>query len=639
MMMVIIMINVIYNKTKYDISQRKIEGFEKYNKIIQWGRRHPVRFMERFLGLEFTDHQKYILLSSWTPKFIVWLMSRNSGKSYLAAPFLMAKSILIPDHHSYILSVTGSQSIETFTKLEQLALGNLASVTGTTSVFIEELMSNNAANNGFVHDKNSHSCKLYNGSSINTLNSIAKNIVGIRSNLNFYDEAGKIQKDFYDLTKPFTAQDTDFITGSGINSNCYPKQMQNQILYASSAEDIFTELFDAYKDYAMQMIMGSDNHFVCDIDCRFSLEPFMSGKPYNALVSREIIDDAFNKNEFKANREYFNKFDTSGGQDSLIKNIVLIENSFSYIPIFESEENGKIYLIAYDPSSKLDNSMTLVAELFKDATKGWMLKIVNCKNLIENKKNTGKKVIQKPDQLEIVKEMILDYNGSALEYKGIERLLIDAGAGGGGFDMSQFLLANWVGKDKKEHLGLIDKQDSYTKEIIDRFPQAVDVLTLVSFTKDKVKMYEDCQDAINQGLVMFPKDLNHKGEMEFKTIGDDDVEQYMFVKLNQKEAQAVTEIEILKLELIAMQKTKNSTTGKISFDTLPSKKLEGLKDDRADCMAMLCGYLMNLRARDKISGYEKPKSDFSKIFSVGSPKIINPFGNSGNPFSSDDSPF
>ena len=75
------MINVIFNNFDYEITQKKMEIFDKYNKVIQWGRRHPVKFMELYFGLEFTDHQKYILLSTWTTKTSVWLMSRNSGKA------------------------------------------------------------------------------------------------------------------------------------------------------------------------------------------------------------------------------------------------------------------------------------------------------------------------------------------------------------------------------------------------------------------------------------------------------------------------------------------------------------------------------------------------------------------------------
>ena len=49
--MVIPMINVIYNNSDYEITQRKMEVFDKYLKVIQWGRKHPVKFMELFFGL------------------------------------------------------------------------------------------------------------------------------------------------------------------------------------------------------------------------------------------------------------------------------------------------------------------------------------------------------------------------------------------------------------------------------------------------------------------------------------------------------------------------------------------------------------------------------------------------------------
>lgn len=75
------MINVIFNKSDYEISQRKMEMYDKYLKVIQWGRRHPVKFMEMIFGLQFTDHQRYVLLSTWTTRYAVWLMSRNSGKA------------------------------------------------------------------------------------------------------------------------------------------------------------------------------------------------------------------------------------------------------------------------------------------------------------------------------------------------------------------------------------------------------------------------------------------------------------------------------------------------------------------------------------------------------------------------------
>ena len=89
----------------------------------------------------------------------------------------------------------------------------------------------------------------------------------------------KIDRDFYALTQPFTALDTDFVTGYGINSEIYPRQMQNKTMYLSSAEGIDSELFDQYKLCFQKMLLGDPNYFVADINCEFSLHPFMDGKP------------------------------------------------------------------------------------------------------------------------------------------------------------------------------------------------------------------------------------------------------------------------------------------------------------------------------------------------------------------------
>lgn len=66
--------------------------------------------------------------------------------------------------------------------MEDIAKGNIASLMGTSSVFLDECTRMNSAADPFTHAKSSYSVGLYNGSTINTLNSVAKNIVGIRSN-------------------------------------------------------------------------------------------------------------------------------------------------------------------------------------------------------------------------------------------------------------------------------------------------------------------------------------------------------------------------------------------------------------------------------------------------------------------------
>lgn len=39
-------------QTEKEMSQRKLEGYLKLAKVVQWGRKAPVKFCERFYGIE-----------------------------------------------------------------------------------------------------------------------------------------------------------------------------------------------------------------------------------------------------------------------------------------------------------------------------------------------------------------------------------------------------------------------------------------------------------------------------------------------------------------------------------------------------------------------------------------------------------
>lgn len=103
-----------HNPNLRGVSQRKLDGYMEYVKIIQWGRRNPTKFVEEFMGISFLDLQKYVFANMWVTPFVLLCQCRNSGKSTISAPFLMAKSVLYPNFYGYIISATGNQSQETF---------------------------------------------------------------------------------------------------------------------------------------------------------------------------------------------------------------------------------------------------------------------------------------------------------------------------------------------------------------------------------------------------------------------------------------------------------------------------------------------------------------------------------------------
>lgn len=174
-------------KTKKELSQRQLEGYERYSSLIQWGRKNPVMFCEYMLGIEFMDYQRYVFMNSWSKTFCLWVMSRNAGKSTLIAPINMTKLLLFPNFTSYILSITAAQSADTFSKMEKIAKKQIESFTGLTDFYLGEIVPS-ANSDGFTHSTSGFKFSLYNGSQTTSLAGVEDNIRGKRSNLNIYDE-------------------------------------------------------------------------------------------------------------------------------------------------------------------------------------------------------------------------------------------------------------------------------------------------------------------------------------------------------------------------------------------------------------------------------------------------------------------
>ena len=192
-------------------------------------------------------------------------------------------------------------------------------------------------------------------------------------------------------------------------------------------------------------------------------------------------------------------------------------------------------------------------------------------------------------------------------------------------------------KSGKLHLGLIDKEDPYMKLREDDYPANVEKLQLFNFKRDKTLAYERAQAAINQGLIMFPKSLNVRNEMEFEEVGADGMTQIRYEKVSFEEMSALIQIDLMKEEIIGMQKQKRPN-GTIVFDLSPDAKSRNMHDDHVDCVTMAANYLMLKRAERALALEDKPKDGFKEMFGkMGGSKVktnnSNPFANRGsNPF-------
>lgn len=162
-----------YKKVKRLISDRKRKICELDAESIAFYRRNPCIASEDLLGIRLIDSQKYILQESWNKPHVLWCCSRNFGKSFLGAVFMILKAILYENQAIYIVSSVGNQSKETFSKIEEIVLRigkTAASIDSLQDIVEKETVKSTNNKTGFQHNPESFHVSFYNGSEIFTLN-------------------------------------------------------------------------------------------------------------------------------------------------------------------------------------------------------------------------------------------------------------------------------------------------------------------------------------------------------------------------------------------------------------------------------------------------------------------------------------
>ena len=506
------------------ISQRKMEGMQKLSEIKQWGLRNPTKFMERFIGVDLLDVQTYTFMNSWDKMYALWLCTRNYGKSTLLALYYMTRGMLLNNCRCYICAGTSDQSIETFEKIVSIAKNEIESFTGLTDVFRNEVVINMTNNDGFIRNPAGFTYRLYNGSFVKTLNSNVNAKRGKRAEAVCFDESGFLDEEVFQVIEPYTAQDKNFKMGGSVNVTTLPKELPNQLLYTSSASTTDSYFYKKYKEYSKAMIWGSKDHFVADINCEIMFNATYRGKIYPAsLLTKEKVDNAMRENKEKALREYYNIFTSDGGADAIFKRSMIVKNSTIRPPIMFNDTKDRLFALAYDPARSMDNSFVLVGEYYKDSSDNWRMRIANGINFMDlSKKN--KTPMRTPEQVKKLKQLILDYNGDGVDdYTNISNIFIDAGSGGAGVNIADYLMEDWYeegheGEQKYLHRGLIDKEQS--SDYVKKFPNAVDKIKLLPPTMYKSIIYEAAIEMMRLDLIDFTAEYDNKGYLTMLDIDE-----------------------------------------------------------------------------------------------------------------------
>ena len=636
---------VFVKPINYSLSSKKVESLLAIAEMQRYFQCNPLRWIDLMYNIELLDAQALAIQRTWIAKFILICASRGIGKSTIVDLETMAKDSLFCNVWSYIASGTGDQAQNTFITLEKLANDNIDTFEGSTGkLFKDEVVVKAASGDGFSHNPSGFNYQLYNGSQTSTLNSNVDSKRGYRGSV-IFDESGWLSEEMMKVFSAFAIVNKSFKTGKvdgksidPIRQRTFATNIPNQLFYISSASSTDTPFYKLYRDYAKQQIMGNPDFVCLHLDCELAFSPTLRGEAISPLLTRETVRSEMRTNPLKAQREYYCMFTTDGGVDAIVKRGTITRNEKVYKPILENETGDKKYIICYDPARQRDNSFILVIEMYEtigpDKTVDLHGKIVNGINLMD----TGKKIkspMQLPDQIKYLKKIICDYNGGADGYENIIGVYIDAGSGGGGVDIADYLMPDWTDEAGTHHRGLIDKE--YSKEYVSRFPNAVDKVHLMSPSGFKSIMYESLIEMVNQDKIDFPAPYDNKGylmvfdtddellnkekqkivaKLKKQKVSDDELDQKVqeelskvqsvktkMIKLDFWEESALSQIDALKEEVVNMVRKKRDS-GKDSFE-LTADKANKMHDDRAYTLA-LGSYALAQERRKLI--LKKPKS-------------------------------
>lgn len=344
-----------------------------------------------------------------------------------------------------------------------------------------------------------------------------------------FDECGWLSAEMLKVYGAFAAVNKNFASGKDrdghsidpIRLRTFAINLPNQKFYISSASSTDTEFYRLYREFAKKQLIGDRDYCVIQVDCDVVLRPTIRGEVVNALLTKNTIETEMRTNPEKARREYYCEFTSDAGTDAIIRRGTIARNSEVRPPLLYNDTNDKKFVFAYDPARQRDNAVILIAEVyFDEKINQYKARLVNCINLLDVGKKR-KSPMQTPDQVKYLKELILDYNGDAPDYENIEAIYIDAGSGGAGINIADYLMEDWVDSKGVKHRGLIDKE--FSADYVKKFPNAVDKIRLMSPSQYKSEMYEALIEMMNQDAISFTENYDNKG---YLTVFEEDTKSF-----------------------------------------------------------------------------------------------------------------
>lgn len=218
------------------------------------------------------------------------------------------------------------------------------------------------------------------------------------------------------------------------------------------------------------------------------------------------------------------------------------------------------------------------------------------------------------DQVEKIKQIMIDYNGDgAVDWENIE-LYIDAGAGGGGLSgVADALLADWKDSYGKKHRGVIDPTHKQYESSRKKYKNAVPIVHLIEPNQYKRIIYDAFEKMSKADLISFPE---YDGR-DFLLLQDGDKEPYEY-RLSKEEVLSLKQCSLAKKELLYMCRNETGN-GNITYE-LARDKRSTMHDDRAYVCA-LAAYALATKRRIQLLKPDTKHISGKTAFHIRRPKL------------------
>lgn len=223
--------------------------------FIHYYRSHPVEACYDILGISLMPYQKELLRNSWGKAFPLWVMSRGSGKSYLAAIDMGLNAILFPNMRIGIIAPSYRQSKFLFLKFKE-------EVYNKSKILRKFVVGNMKEGN--------EECKVQfsNGSFIQALPfGDGSTIRGQRYNTIYIDEYAAIDEQIVRLVvEPMLTVKRGFDPDNPDDSE------GNRVVIFSSAYYTWNHFYEATQRYLSRIKGGDNDYYVAVVDYRMPLK-------------------------------------------------------------------------------------------------------------------------------------------------------------------------------------------------------------------------------------------------------------------------------------------------------------------------------------------------------------------------------